>query len=194
MLEAASRHALLNRYPYYLVACAVPLYLLHTVLYAGEIPRDFAITSAVLAVVLLVEMLLGRHLMTFTMRGAVYVAIVFSTYLASRDQTLGTTGPYEYAFFIVLVLAVILTMKFASSVRFHTTPMDYLILSGVVVAAVFGQGQIAVTEVSLLIVKAVLLLYASEVIIDRVQSRWNLLNLAALFTLGLIAMKGLMLW
>ena len=83
-------------------------------------------------------------------------------------------------------------MRYCAGMRFETTPMDYLILAGVVIAAVFGQGQFQIQGVSLVIVKAVLLLYASEIIIERASLRWGLLNLAGLAALGVFTYKGLL--
>jgi len=125
------------------------------------------------------------------MRGATYVAIVFAAYLGSQDEALRTTGFLEGAFFALMAIAIGLTVRYADDQRFRTTPMDYLILAGVATAAVFGQGQFEMKEVSLLIVRAVILLYACELILERTFSRWSLLNIASTVTLAVFAYKGL---
>jgi len=191
ILDLTAEHAIFRRYPYYAIAWTVPLYVLGLSLFVHDVPRDFAVTSAVLGAVLLVELLLGRQPVTFPMRGATYVAIVFAAYLGSQDEALRTTGFLEGAFFALMAIAIGLTVRYADDQRFRTTPMDYLILAGVATAAVFGQGQFEMKEVSLLIVRAVILLYACELILERTFSRWSLLNIASTVTLAVFAYKGL---
>ncbi|MCC6715230.1 MAG: hypothetical protein IT496_08355, partial [Gammaproteobacteria bacterium] len=179
------------RYPYFLVAVGVPLYLAIAALATSEVPRDFGMTSAVLAVVLLAEMLYKREQVPFLMRGAVYVAVVFVSYLTTAEGSLAEATAIEVAFFAVLTVAIALTVRYNTGVRFQTTPMDYLILAGVVIVALFGQRGFEVTGLSLLMVKAVLMLYAIEIIFERTRSRWNLLNLSALLVLAVFAWRGL---
>jgi hypothetical protein len=191
-LDSTLARGRLARYPYYLVAGMVPLYLLASAWMMAVVPRDFGVTSAVLALVLLADMLFGRGNITFPMRGAVYVAAVFVAYLASQGLGDSAMGAGEISFFIVLAIALGLTVRYSSSVRFETSPMDYLILGGVIIATVFGQGRLETHAVSVVIVRAVLLLYACEIVIERSQSRWNALNIAALAALGVFAWRGLL--
>jgi UDP-GlcNAc:undecaprenyl-phosphate GlcNAc-1-phosphate transferase len=189
--EKLVQSAPVARYPYFLIAIGVPLYLAGAAFVTTAVPRDFGVTSAVLAVVLLAEMLHRREQVPFLMRGAVYVAVVFVAYLTTTEGSLAEATGTEVAFFGILTVAIALTVRYNTGVRFQTTPMDYLILAGVAIVALFGQRGFEVTGVSLLMVKAVLMLYATEVIFERTQSRWNLLNLAALFALAVFAWRGL---
>jgi UDP-GlcNAc:undecaprenyl-phosphate/decaprenyl-phosphate GlcNAc-1-phosphate transferase len=181
----------LARWPYYIVAVLVPLFLLFAAATVTDVPRDFGIISAVLGTVLLLDMVLGRSIVSFPMRGALYVASVFVVYLSEGSVSGESANALESVFFISLTIALALTVKYCSGVRFETSPMDYLILGGVIIATVFGQGQFANSDVSLILVKAVLLLYASEIIIERSHSRWSLLNLAALICFGMFVWRGL---
>jgi UDP-GlcNAc:undecaprenyl-phosphate/decaprenyl-phosphate GlcNAc-1-phosphate transferase len=181
----------LARWPYYIVAALVPLFLLVSAATVTEVPRDFGIISAVLGVVLLLDMVLGRSVVSFPMRGALYVAAVFVVYLSDGTLAGKAVGTVESIYFITLTVALALTVKFSSGVRFETSPMDYLILGGVMIATVFGQGQFTNSDVSLVLVKAVLLLYASEIIIERSHSRWSLLNFAALICFAMFAWRSL---
>ncbi len=190
--ERLVRSAPVARHPYFLIALGVPLYLAIAAVMTAEVPRDFGMTSAVLAVVLLAEMLYKREQVPFLMRGAVYVAVVFVSYLTTTEGSLAEATAMEVAFFAVLTVAIALTVRYNTGVRFQTTPMDYLILAGVAIVALFGQRGFQVTGVSLMMVKAVLMLYAIEIIFERTQSRWNLLNLAALLALGVFAWRGLL--
>ncbi len=181
-----------KHYPCYAIAWAVPLYLLVLCVGVSDVPGDFTIASAVFGTALLTHLLWGRPPMSLMVRGAIYVAVVFGVFLAWRDPVMGSSRVAEGVFFAGLLVAIALTLRWASELHFRTTPMDYLVLAGVTTAAVLGQDPLALNGVSLLIVKAVVLLYASELVIERATARWNMLNLAALLTLGTFAVKGLL--
>lgn len=191
-LDSTMARGRLARLPIYIVTAMAPLYLLYSGWTMAVVPRDFGVTSAVLAAVLLLDMLFGRGNITFPMRGAVYVAAVFVSYLAAQEAGESVMSTAEMAYFVVLAIALGLTVRYSASVRFETSPMDYLILGGVIIATVFGQGRLETHTVSVIIVKAVLLLYACEIVIERSQSRWNTLNIAALAVLGMFAWRGLL--
>jgi UDP-GlcNAc:undecaprenyl-phosphate GlcNAc-1-phosphate transferase len=179
------------RWPIRIVGVMVPLFLLVSTLGVPDVPRDFAVISAVLAVVLLLDMVLGRSILSFTMRGALYVAAVFVVYLAEPAGEGLVVSRIESAFFITLTVLLALTVKYSAGVRFETSPMDYLILGGVIIATVFGQGQFQNADVSMIMVKAVLVLYATEIIVERSRTRWSLLNVVALICFCLFAWRGL---
>ena len=180
-----------KRYPCCAIAWAVPLYLLVLGVRVNDVPADFAVISAVLAAALLTHLLWGQQPTAMTARGAIYVAVVFSVFLAWRDPAMSSGQVAEGWFFAGLLVAIALSLRWASDLHFRTTPMDYLVLAGVTTAAVLGQDQLALTGVPLLIVKAVVLLYASELVIERTIARWSMLNLAAMLTLAAFAAKGL---
>lgn len=179
-------------WPLRLVNVLVPVFLVGSALMVEAVPRDFAVISGVLGVVLLLDVALGRSVMSFTMRGTIYVVAVFVVYLADPAMNGRIAALTESSFFIGLTVLLALTVKYSAGVRFETSPMDYLILGGVIIATVFGQGQFQNADVSMVMVKAVLLLYASEIIIERSRSRWSLLNLAAIACFVLFAWRGLM--
>ena len=90
---------LLLAFPIPMVAVGM---LVCAALMTAEVPRDFGMTSAVLAVVLLAEMLYKREQVPFLMRGAVYVAVVFVSYLTTTEGSLAEATAMEVAFFAVL--------------------------------------------------------------------------------------------
>ena len=103
----------------------------------------------------------------------------------------GHWSPPEVAFFVLVALAVALTVRCSRQDTFRTTPMDYLmvfvlLVLGVLPHDLFGEG--AATEI---VMKGIILLYASELFLHEVRRRWNPVSLGTIAALGVMAYRGL---
>ena len=185
-------HPAVARVPVWIVALAVPGYLLAAALSIPLVPRDFALISAVLAVICLIELFSRRKSLPFTVRGSIYVVVLFSLFLARGKASGGLLTPaFSFAYFGLLAMAVAFAVRYSAEIEFQTTPMDYLILLGVVMIGIGGGRLLQFQELSSVIVKAVILLYGCEVVIEKVRGRWNLLNIVTTLALAILAYKGL---
>ncbi|MGH8615903.1 MAG: hypothetical protein ACREYF_28795 [Gammaproteobacteria bacterium] len=91
---------------------------------------------------------------------------------------------------MIVAVAIAFTVRYATNHKFRTTPMDYFIIAGIATIAVFGERYLQFKDMSLLLVKTVILLYGCELIIDRAQTRCPL-NMVTAVALGVFAYKGL---
>ena len=145
-----------------------------------------------LAVVCLIELFSRRTDLPFTVRGSIYVVVLFSLFLVHGENSAGMLGSdFSFVYFGLLALAIAFAVRYSAEIKFQTTPMDYLILLGVVMIAIGGDRLLEFRELSSVIVKAVILLYGCEVIIEKMRGRWNLLTVVTTLALGILAYKGL---
>lgn len=190
LVESLRQRQTLARTPMRIVCVAVPIYVLAAGLLIDEVPRDFAVISAVLFAVTVAELMFGSIALTFALRAASYVAAIFTVYLVNQN-TWPSWHIVDAAYFALLALAIALTVRFASDHNFRTTPMDYLLIFGLITIAVLGDRFLPAKEIASLIIKAMILLYGCEVIIERTPRRWNLLNASTAVIFATLAVKGL---
>ena len=193
-LSTLRESSLLRRLPQLLVWLGVPLFMIVGAIVIAETPRDFAIISVVLFFVLLVELVFGRRTESVFMRGIIYVTIVFLTYLIAADSSLNSllVQRVELVFYAVLALAVGMTIRYSREIVFRTTPTDYLLVFiviaiGILPGEVFSGNQIATG-----LIKAVILIYACELLMLSGSRKWNPMSLGTLFALGWLAGAGLL--
>lgn len=175
------------------ISLLVPAFVLGGTIWTSHVPRDFAVISAVLALLLALEILLNRVRGSIIVRATVYVAAVFSAYLVIYFPGTAAYPVTTLALFAVIALALATAafIRLTSKISFGTSPTDYLIVFGVLAIALFGHTYIAARDTAQLVVFSVVLIYGSEVIITRLRSRWHPLNLATLMGLVILAQRGL---
>lgn len=185
----------LRRAPQALVAVAVPLALVGGVALVTEVPRDFAVISAVLAIVLAAELLFGADRSSIVRRGIVYVTVVFVTYLLANEPRLDTAlhQRVEVLFYATLAVAIGLTIRYSRDIEFRTTPTDYLLVFIVLAIGIVPGELFAGNEIAAGLIKAVILIYGCELLLHEGAGRRNPLTLAALAALGWLALSGLVL-
>ncbi len=185
---------LLRSLPYRFLTIAIPAAVLAGAALVPDVPRDFAVISLALAVVLAVEILFGQQAVSIVRRGIVYVTIVFLTYLIAAGSLTHELvwQRTEFAFFGLLAAAVALTIRYSREVEFRTTPTDYLLLFIVLAVGVLPGELFAGNEVAAGLIKAVILIYASELLLNARSGRWNPLSITSLIALGWLAAKGLL--
>ncbi|HNL32689.1 MAG TPA: hypothetical protein PKN18_09660, partial [Pseudomonadales bacterium] len=159
-----------------------------------KVPRDFALVAAVLAVVLLAEMLFVRRRPSILTRGVVYITALFCAYLYQEHPAAffqGAVWP-GWLFYGVLALASGAAIRYSYEINFRTTPTDFLGLFLVLAVALFqffGEDE---SGFMLLAVKFLIILYGCELLAMRARSQRNLLNFSALGGLVILAVRGLL--
>ncbi len=157
------------------------------------IPSDFGAVAAVLAALVLAQMLRGRAAGSMIMRVALYVTAAFSAYLLVTYP--GVAGPltHRLADTMVFVLAAALGIfiRFLADRKFSTTPTDFLVAFGLVALVLFNRSGSESNATAQFVTYAIVLFYGCEVISERVATRWHVLNWAALATLTIAGIRGL---
>ena len=127
-----------------------------------------------------------------------YSTAMFLVYLSLPSESLSPTEAssaavvvFDYVFFGVLAIAVALAIKESQDDELKLTPMDYLImfiLIGISVSSfAFSDAQVN----SALIVKAVIILYACELILSRLKGGWRLVSIVVFASLAMLSLRGL---
>ncbi|MEJ0036301.1 MAG: MraY family glycosyltransferase [Gammaproteobacteria bacterium] len=187
----------LRNLPLLIITIVVPVFMLFGALSVEAIPSDFGAVAAVLAALVLAQMLRGRASESpsgsLVMRAALYVTAAFSAYLLVTSP--GFAGPltHKLADTLVFVLAAALGIfiRFLADRKFSTTPTDFLVAFGLVALVLFNRSGTEANATTQFVTYAIVLFYGCEVISERVASRWHVLNWAALATLTIAGVRGL---
>lgn len=156
-----------------------------------EIPPDFAMASVLLIVVLGFVLLLRRDPQHIGVRAAIYVTAAFVVYLLeSAMATLGGLIDYLDYLFYGLAVVVAVGIRFSERRLFQITPMDLLVLFLALVVPILPKVAETGVEPRGLVIKLIILFYACELLISRMRQSTNALNIAALLTLVIIAVRG----
>lgn len=192
-VAAAKRHPLLIRGPALLIAIALPALLIAVSLLADRVPRDFGISAALLAVLLLGYLLLVGNRGPAMLRAAVYVTAAFIVYLETRHLSVGVSwfAAMEAGFFLALALAVMVSVRVSGPAQFSTTPTDYLIILVVVAAGIMVHSTAGLAHLGPMAAKLVVLFYACELLLTKMKNRWNFLTTSTLGSLVVMGFRGL---
>ncbi len=177
----------------WIIGLGLPVYAVGEGLASRLVPRDFGVMSAVLLVVLGVELVLRRSVNSVTVRGVVYATAVFIVYLSAHfaPAPLGEWSAVDIAFFTGLAGAVGLSVRCSQADTFRTTPMDYLMLFVLVVLGILPHDLFGAAAATEIVMKGIILLYASELFLHEVRRRWNPVSLGTIAALGVMAYRGL---
>ena len=91
-----------------------------------------------------------------------------------------------------MVVAIALSVCLEKAREFNVTPMDYLIALVVLGIAVLAKGKSVDTGMMAIALKAIIMFYGCEVILTRMETRWNLFTLSVLASLLIISVRGVM--
>ena len=193
MYQALMRSHLLPRVAYGLVFAGISLFMVTGAFLATRIPNDFTIAAMALSVLLLVRLLGSYRLAFLPLRLLVYVAIAFVVYLTNIYQPEFMTGadPLTYGFFGLILVSIALAIRYANGGSFNVTPMDFLLVLALLALAVLaskGMVDLTMTAVAL---KTIILFYAAELILNRIEYRWNVFTVSILGSLLVIGVRGL---
>jgi UDP-GlcNAc:undecaprenyl-phosphate GlcNAc-1-phosphate transferase len=195
LVDIIKSHPLTRRVAIVLVALAVPLFLIGGSLSVRTVPGDFGVLSVITLLILLIHLFFGNGSTSIAGRAPVYIAAMFIAYLTVEyppldfaDVRAGT----DLVFFTVLALAVAIAVRVGKDRGFEVTPTDYLIVFVVLSAGLIAKHFFDESDVSALLLKGVIVLYACELLIQGAKRRWNSLSLSSLAALGVLGARGLL--
>ena len=193
MLKRLDARGNLARWPLRFIGLGIPAYFVVTSLGLKEISSDCGAVAAVVAAMTLAGLLLSRttpYAITLIRLG-VFSAAALLVYLTERNAGAhgGLYSTVQTGYFVLLALAIGLTIRLSAAEEFRTTPMDYLLIGLVVVSSALAQGQFAGFDLSAVIIQLVVLLYGCELLINRVGQKSGPLSLAAFLASVGIALR-----
>ena len=173
--------------------------LLSVFLFAGavlvvDVPGDVSLAAAVLFVALLLRLWLGHRVWFLFLRLILFVAVAFAAYLLEFYPPTGWDGfsPAYHWSLGILAVAVVLAVRFSDGEFFRATPLDYLLLLIVVIFALASEFGYADSSTITMILQLIVLFYGVEVTLKHMRSRKNTFTIAALVSLGVLVVRGLL--
>lgn len=179
--------------PVYFVGIAVPLLFVAVGFLAEQVPRDFGIIAAIMAVTLAVYFVTRIAVDSIIAQAVHYVTAAFVIYLETHAFGKGIPGfdVMEVVYFSVLAGAIVLAIRYGEKWDFKTTPMDYLVIFVVLFAGYILQSTPDKVEVGLMAVKLIVVFYGCELIVLHMRRKLNAMNVSSLVTLVALAYRGI---
>lgn len=192
-IRAVKGHDLFSMAPARFVAIAVPSLFLLVIFWADKVPRDFGVVSAVLAAILLVYLVFNGRKDSIVRQTVIYTTAAFVVYLETKFIGKDTLllNAVEVIYFVAVAAAIGLAIRYAREKQFRTTPTDYLVVFIVLFAGFLLHNTPDKADIGIMAVKLIIVFYGCELVITRLQDRWNVLNLSALASLVVLAVRGL---
>jgi UDP-GlcNAc:undecaprenyl-phosphate GlcNAc-1-phosphate transferase len=190
----AERHPLrlqIGEYAFKALQLAVPLYLIVSVAMPKEIPWDAGIIAAGLLIAVVGSMVAGRGT-TWVVRAGLYVGstcLMYYNEVSPRLSGSDLMTPLNIGF-ILLAGLVVLTIRFAGTNRFQTTPLDYLIVLLAVVMPFLPDMTVGTVPVSLLAAKLIVLFFSFELLLHIYSSAATRLGWVSACMLGGLILRA----
>lgn len=180
---------LLGRYYVWFVAATLPLFLVATTVFTSNFPRDGVYTVLALLSISSFALLGQRQVnyVTFIDRLIGYAAITVIVYyqVTTRDAS-PSFQMFENLYYLLLLLALVFTFRFARPGVFNVTPLDILVLVvALLVPNVLGP-ILPVARAGELILKLFVLFYASELLLAQRRIRAQTLRNSVTALLALL--------
>lgn len=171
--------------------CIAFIFIMAVILPAS-IESDIAVLAAALLVILLLSLAFSKGRVSIVEKIVVYVLCVVSVYLLQTDNIVESeyNNIINYLF-LILAIAFALKVRFSKDRSFQITPLDFLVVSLVVVVPNvqnigFEEGYIG--EMAL---KLIVLFYGSEAVMNIMTRKWILVRVALISALAIAVMRGL---
>lgn len=186
------KHEALAVIPYRVLEAGISLFSIAAAIMSSSVPIDFAVSSLVLFVLLLVAITtrwFGDNLYRLVM----FVTVGFSVYLLSNyppTWLLDQVG-LIYIFFVTMTVASFVTARIANTDQFQITPLDYLVVIMAIIVSLAPGIDHGASSIIWMVVQIIVLFYACELVIQNMKSRLNVYTGAVGVALVLISLRGL---
>jgi len=176
--------------PIRFLAVVVPLFLMATLLFPGQVPPDVGYLSTVLFAIVLIGLLFIPRFAPYFVRGGLYMGSTFLFYVtdASWMQKVPLIGATYHILFVAIALMVLLSIRFGYQGRFQTTPLDYLIVCLAMIFPFLPELRVDIAAFGLFAAKMIVLFFSFELLLHAFSDRMNqlgLVSLCILFGLGI---------
>lgn len=175
----------LTALPMQFLAVTVPCFLVVLVFVPSNVPTDVGYLSIVLFGIVLFGLSCSPRVAPYFVRGGLYVGTTFLLYVydASRASTLSTVTMAHNAFFVVVAVMVVLSLRFNQENRFQTTPLDYLMVFLAVTFPLLPEVSADLSHLGGLAAKLMVLFFSFELLLHAFSTRVRQLGLISLWIL-----------
>jgi len=191
--EHAKIGRLLSTLSVWTLAVGLSLFLVAGSLLATRIPPDFTLMAMVLCGLMLVRLTVVNTARFLPLRALCYMAIAFVVYLVNTYQPAYLMGadPVTYIFFAIMVLGIATAIRFSEKGDFALTPTDFLVIIAVFSLAILSSRGVVDSRITAITLKAIILFYGCELILNWMRYRWNIFTVSTLISLLVISLRGM---
>ncbi len=175
----------LTNLPIQFLAVAVPLFLIALVFLPSHVPNDVGYLSIALFGIVLLGLSFSTKVTPYFVRGGLYVGTTFLLYVSEGTRASSVTAMTmaHNAFFLLVAIMVILSLRFNEDNRFQTTPLDYLMVFLAVTFPLLPEVNAGVTHLGIFAAKLIVLFFSFELLLHAFSSRVRQLGLVSLWIL-----------
>lgn len=191
LITRLRQSSLLTVVPFRIIFLGAIIYLIFTAVVARSVPPDIAIAATVLAVFLATHLLLSGASLALSPQIVVFAAAAFAAYLGTSQAPLHEFfARTEIAFFVIMLIAIGLSVRFSTTMDFRTTPLDYLVGFLMLAAGFVSQNGYLPERTASIVIKAVILFYTTELIMAQTVQCRKWLYAAVFGSLTIMALRG----
>ncbi len=176
------------------IAMFLPGYVLFAISNVDSLPYDATLTVFVMLAVAIALLVLYRERrgMTLIERLIICTTITASMYyyIAAPHRSVALVS-IENGFFVLLMLAIIASYRFAKGNEFRVTPMDFLVLFAVLIVPNMLGEELVAGDIGEVAAKSVLLYYAAEMLMSQTKNKELGIRLASVAVLGVFTAQAL---
>ncbi|NGZ01423.1 MAG: hypothetical protein CV090_00030 [Nitrospira sp. WS238] len=171
--------------PIQFLAVAVPLFLIALVFLPSTVPNDVGYLSMALFGIVLLGLSLSSTVAPYFVRGGLYVGTTFLLYVCdgSRLSAVSAVTIAHNAFFVIVAVMVLLSLRFNEDNRFQTTPLDYLMVFLAVTFPLLPEVSADIAHLGVFAAKLMVLFFSFELLLHAFSSRVRQLGLVSLWIL-----------
>jgi hypothetical protein len=150
------------------------------------------VAAIMLLAAMLLRLMLGVRLRFVPLRLFIFVSFAFVVYLVDTytPQYIIFSDTAQTVFFAVIAISFFIAIRNTRQERFALTTTDLLILFMVLAILFLPLFKIG-GDAGTILVKLIVLFYASELVIGEMKGRWNLFVASSLVSLGILSYRGL---
>ena len=178
-----------------IILSSVSLLLFAGPLLAEVIQSDIGISAGVLFLIMFLRLLLGATVWFISLRLLMFIVIAFVIYLLGESplNVYPALEGIENVYYGLVAVALVVGAVAHKSDAFQTTPMDFLLILILIGMAFIPQARAGEATVIHLVIKMCIMFYAVEFMLRNMAGRFNVPTVSALWALGVIAVRGLIL-
>lgn len=174
------------------IESGLSLFIIASALTVYKIPSDFAISSLIMLLLLLIVLVtnvfgyqLYRLILFVTIGFSVYLLTTYPVDWLSREVDL------VFVYFIIMSIMAFIVIKTISNDEFKITPLDYLVIAVAMLIEFLPGENVFRENLIWMIVQIIILFYVCELLIQNMSRKINRFSGSVALALALIAYRGL---
>jgi UDP-GlcNAc:undecaprenyl-phosphate GlcNAc-1-phosphate transferase len=171
---------------------AVAVFLVSAVLLPADVPVDLGYVATGLCVLLAVGGVVAPPVRPMMVRAGLYLSATFVIYLLEQPMPAGWAVLHVplNAFFVLLAVLIMLTIRFGVKQRFEMTPLDYLMVFLACAVPFLPEMRIGDINLSILTAKMIVMFLAFELMLHSFAERLMQFGLVSMWVLLILGLRA----